>query len=204
MVWEVGLEPTTPGSTIRCSTIELHQQRIFKLKRTSKMVRPRGFEPLTYGLEVRCSIQLSHGRTLKASGSNDQMVGVRGFEPPTRGSHTRCANRTALHPERRTHTTNNFLKIKFFVWFWSLGNFKLLRSLDFFRHRKSCRYNDISRYRYSGGAKRNPVIPAARKSHFFRRFNSEQVKAGFYRPCNRFGKKKARLHLFGFCLEDRS
>lgn len=61
------------------------------------------------------------------------MVGVRGFEPPTLGSQNRCANRTALHPERRTHTTNNFLKIKFFVWFWNLGSFKLLRSLDFWR-----------------------------------------------------------------------
>ena len=50
-----GFEPATAGTTIRCSTAELHPPR--------KMARQKGFEPLTYGLEIRCSIQLSYWRS---------------------------------------------------------------------------------------------------------------------------------------------
>ena len=51
--WVMGLEPTTPGTTIRC---------YYQLSYTHHMARQKGFEPLTYCLEGSCSILLSYWR----------------------------------------------------------------------------------------------------------------------------------------------
>ena len=53
--WVMGLEPTTPGTTIRC---------YYQLSYTHHMARQKGFEPLTYCLEGSCSILLSYWRIL--------------------------------------------------------------------------------------------------------------------------------------------
>lgn len=52
----MGLEPTTAGATILCST-NWATPTIF--------ARLAGIEPATYGLEGRCSILLSYRRTDK-------------------------------------------------------------------------------------------------------------------------------------------
>ena len=59
----MGVEPTTPGTTIRCSAIELHppQTRKFMAHDTT-LARQKGFEPLTRSLEGCCSILLSYWR----------------------------------------------------------------------------------------------------------------------------------------------
>ena len=56
MGWEMGFEPTTPGTTIRCSNQLSYTHHI-------KLVRQEGFEPPTYCLEGSCSIQLSYWRS---------------------------------------------------------------------------------------------------------------------------------------------
>ena len=53
----MGLEPTTPGTTIRCSN-QLSYTHHMKLK----LARQKGFEPLAYCLEGSCSILLSYWR----------------------------------------------------------------------------------------------------------------------------------------------
>ena len=62
----MGLEPTTPGTTIRCSN---------QLSYTHRMAWLKGLEPLTYCLEGSCSIQLSYWRI------NKTMERVTGIEP---------------------------------------------------------------------------------------------------------------------------
>ena len=64
MGWVKGLEPSTPGTTIRCSN---------QLSYTHHMARQKGFEPLTYCLEGSCSILLSYWRVFKKlkSGAGD-------------------------------------------------------------------------------------------------------------------------------------
>src|SRR5512135_3577645 len=83
MGWMMGLEPTTPGATVRCSTIELHPPCFVQAS------RPEGIEPPTDGLEIRCSIQLSYGRTTDRGAPGS--IGARGFEPPTPCAQGRCA-----------------------------------------------------------------------------------------------------------------
>ncbi len=56
MGWVMGLEPTTPGTTIRCSNQLSYTHHI--------LVRQEGFEPPTYCLEGSCSILLSYWRIL--------------------------------------------------------------------------------------------------------------------------------------------
>ena len=54
--WEMGLEPTTPGTTIRCSNQLSYTHHI--------LARLKGLEPLTHCLEGSCSIHLSYKRML--------------------------------------------------------------------------------------------------------------------------------------------
>ena len=63
--WVMGLEPTTPGTTIRCSAIELHPPHIRTESAETlqkEVARQKGLEPLAYCLEGSCSIQLSYWR----------------------------------------------------------------------------------------------------------------------------------------------
>ncbi len=71
--WVMGLEPTTPGTTIRCSNQLSYTHHIYIRtgsllrfpKPRIKMARQKGFEPLAYCLEGSCSIQLSYWRIVK-------------------------------------------------------------------------------------------------------------------------------------------
>ena len=67
--WEMGLEPTTPGTTIRCSNQLSYTHHISGITRETspqaalgEMVRQKGFEPPAYCLEGSCSILLSYWR----------------------------------------------------------------------------------------------------------------------------------------------
>ena len=64
MGWEMGLEPTTLGTTIRCSNqlSYTHHSRQISSKRGAGMVRLKGLEPPTHCLEGSCSIHLSYRR----------------------------------------------------------------------------------------------------------------------------------------------
>ena len=64
--WVKGLEPSTPGTTIRCSNqlsythhMDIHMGSADDVR---KMARQKGLEPLAYCLEGSCSIQLSYWR----------------------------------------------------------------------------------------------------------------------------------------------
>ena len=63
MGWVMGLEPTTLGTTIRCSN-QLSYTHHIRLLNTPQMelARQKGLEPLAYCLEGSCSIQLSYWR----------------------------------------------------------------------------------------------------------------------------------------------
>ena len=58
--WVKGFEPSTPGTTIRCSNQLSYTHQIFVLQGT--MARLKGLEPLTHCLEGSCSIHLSYRR----------------------------------------------------------------------------------------------------------------------------------------------
>ena len=65
MGWVKGLEPSTPGTTIRCSNQLSYTHHISRRSGfpASALARQEGFEPPTYCLEGSCSIQLSYWRT---------------------------------------------------------------------------------------------------------------------------------------------
>ena len=69
--WVMGVEPTTPGTTIRCSAIELHPPQYLNYLSIGviNMARQKGFEPLTRSLEGCCSILLSYWRLFDGSGA---------------------------------------------------------------------------------------------------------------------------------------
>lgn len=58
MGWVMGLEPTTLGTTIRCS----NQLSYTHHRTNTEMARLKGLEPLTHCLEGSCSIHLSYRR----------------------------------------------------------------------------------------------------------------------------------------------
>ena len=66
--WEMGLEPTTPGTTIRCSNQLSYTHHISTVcdlldeRPEERLVRQKGLEPLAYCLEGSCSIRLSYWR----------------------------------------------------------------------------------------------------------------------------------------------
>ena len=66
--WVMGLEPTTPGTTIRCSNQLSYTHQMKSL--LTKMARQKGFEPLAYCLEGSCSILLSYWRIYGAGDEN--------------------------------------------------------------------------------------------------------------------------------------
>ena len=61
--WVKGLEPSTPGTTIRCSNQLSYTHQMYNV--LIEMARQKGFEPLAYCLEGSCSIQLSYWRILE-------------------------------------------------------------------------------------------------------------------------------------------
>ena len=63
--WVKGLEPSTPGTTIRCSNQLSYTHQIYGIQNLWKMARQKGFEPLACCLEGSCSIQLSYWRILE-------------------------------------------------------------------------------------------------------------------------------------------
>lgn len=71
MGWVMGVEPTTPGTTIRCSAIELHPPQVSIILFYMRIIvaRQKGFEPLTRSLEGCCSILLSYWRKKNGSGA---------------------------------------------------------------------------------------------------------------------------------------
>ena len=67
--WVKGFEPSTPGTTIRCSNQLSYTHHISGITREAspqaalgEMVRQKGFEPPAYCLEGSCSIRLSYWR----------------------------------------------------------------------------------------------------------------------------------------------
>ena len=66
--WVKGLEPSTPGTTIRCSNQLSYTHQIHGVQ-PEEMARQKGFEPLAYCLEGSCSIRLSYWRI---SGAGDE------------------------------------------------------------------------------------------------------------------------------------
>ena len=78
--WVKGLEPSTPGTTIRCSNQLSYTHHIYirtgkVLTLQGKMARQKGLEPLAYCLEGSCSIQLSYWRV------SVKLERVTGIEP---------------------------------------------------------------------------------------------------------------------------
>ena len=77
--WVKGLEPSTPGTTIRCSNQLSYTHHISGITREAspqaalgEMVRQKGFEPPAYCLEGSCSIQLSYWRELNGAGDGNR------------------------------------------------------------------------------------------------------------------------------------
>ena len=77
--WVKGLEPSTPGTTIRCSNQLSYTHHISCIRaifaamlRASKMVRQKGLEPPAYCLEGSCSIQLSYWRKWIGAGDGNR------------------------------------------------------------------------------------------------------------------------------------
>ena len=79
--WEMGLEPTTPGTTIRCSNQLSYTHH--------KLARQKGLEPLAYCLEGSCSIQLSYWRIM------ERVTGIEPASPAWKAG----ALAVVLHPQ---------------------------------------------------------------------------------------------------------
>ncbi len=78
MGWVKGLEPSTLGTTIRCSNQLSYTHHILISQR--KLARQEGLEPTAYCLEGSCSIQLSYWRIFHLPGLL-RVERVMGIEP---------------------------------------------------------------------------------------------------------------------------
>ena len=94
--WVKGLEPSTPGTTIRCSNQLSYTHHISGITREAspqaalgKMVRQKGFEPPAYCLEGSCSILLSYWRKWM-----EQVTGIEPASPAWKAG----ALAIVLHP----------------------------------------------------------------------------------------------------------
>ena len=94
--WVKGLEPSTPGTTIRCSNQLSYTHHISGITREAspqaalgEMVRQKGFEPPAYCLEGSCSILLSYWRKWM-----EQVTGIEPASPAWKAG----ALAIVLHP----------------------------------------------------------------------------------------------------------
>ena len=94
--WVKGLEPSTPGTTIRCSNQLSYTHHISGITRETspqaalgEMVRQKGFEPPAYCLEGSCSILLSYWRKWM-----EQVTGIEPASPAWKAG----ALAIVLHP----------------------------------------------------------------------------------------------------------
>ena len=105
--WVKGFEPSTPGTTIRCSnqlsyTHHIWLERCYSeirlrcVCRFKKVARLKGLEPLTHCLEGSCSIHLSYKRKLQ----HPLLERVMGIEP------TRPAWKAGILPLNYTRRCN--------------------------------------------------------------------------------------------------
>ena len=107
--WVKGLEPSTPGTTIRCSNqlSYTHQMRISR----KSLARQKGFEPLAYCLEGSCSIQLSYWRVFGAGDENRTRIpSLEGWCPghcatPAYGPTVRACRSPAANYQLAYHST---------------------------------------------------------------------------------------------------
>ena len=119
MGWVKGLEPSTPGTTIRCSNQLSYTHRIEKggkcVKAREKMARQKGFEPLAYCLEGSCSIQLSYWRRCGAGDENRTRIpSLEGWCPghcatPASLDHRDTVRTAAANRHLRHSTTNRHI-----------------------------------------------------------------------------------------------
>ena len=107
--WVKGLEPSTPGTTIRCSNQLSYTHHIdvpagnsldFQIS-MKKVARQKGFEPLAYCLEGSCSIQLSYWRKFKV----ERVTGIEPASPAWKAG----ALAIVLHPHAPSEKSSALL-----------------------------------------------------------------------------------------------
>src|SRR5262249_29254772 len=110
----MGLEPTTLGATVQCSTVELHSPRRV-LASSRRRQRDHSLYAGAFGLsrdapggnrtpDLRLRRPLLYPTELLARG-NIRKIGVKGFEPSTPCAQGRCATRLRYTP-RESRTAN--------------------------------------------------------------------------------------------------
>ena len=88
MGWVMGFEPTTPGTTIRCSNQLSYTHHAYDSP-PGLLARQKGLEPLAYCLEGSCSIQLSYWRIM------ERVTGIEPASPAWKAG----ALAVVLHPQ---------------------------------------------------------------------------------------------------------
>ncbi len=107
--WVKGLEPSTPGTTIRCSNQLSYTHQMYNV--FIEMARQKGFEPLAYCLEGSCSIQLSYWRVFGAGDENRTRIpSLEGWCPghcatPAYGPTVRACRSPAANYQLAYHST---------------------------------------------------------------------------------------------------
>ena len=90
MGWEMGLEPTIFGTTIRrVNQLRYTHHMKFSFFSPAELARQEGLEPATYCLEGSCSIQLSYWRIM------ERVTGIEPASPAWKAG----ALAVVLHPQ---------------------------------------------------------------------------------------------------------